>query len=150
MDINKSLSNLLITLYFLWTRQVEFDDPLQTPIYSVSTITRGQLLCIVAAFYFRHSGTTFAALSDILDLLNLIVLGCIIRSLYHFKKFFFSDKHVVEMHFYCPTCESYLGTKKKRFLCSTCRHPVRKEECVQSKCFFLTSSISDQLKEILE
>jgi Transposase family tnp2 len=108
------------------------------------------LLCIVAAFYFRHPGTTFAALSDILDLLNLIVPGCIVRSLYHFKKIFFSDKHVVEMHFYCPSCESYLGTKKKRFVCSTCRHPVRQEDCMKSQSFFLTSPISNQLKEILE
>ena len=76
--------------------------------------------------------------------------GCIVGSLYHFKKEFFPNSHKVTIHFYCPNCEKYFGKKKKRFFCSTCRKHVSSQECLMSNSFFLTSSISNQLREILE
>jgi hypothetical protein len=129
---------------------MDSEDPLHKPISSGSNLTKGQLLCLVAAFYFRHPGTTFAALADILNLLNLVAPGCIVGSLYQFKKCFFPNSQGVKIHLYCPNCEKYFGKNKNRFFCSTCRKHVSGQECVKSNSYFLTSPISNQLREILE
>ena len=105
-------------------------------------------MALVAGFFFRHSETTFAALADILQLLNTIVPGCIVSTLYRFKKLFFDTESVL-MHFYCAHCETYLGTEEKTYLCSGCKRQIRFEECKRLKCFFLTTSIENQLRDLL-
>ena len=52
------------------------------------------------------------------------------------------------MHFYCAHCETYLGTEKT-YLCSGCKRQIRFEECKRLKCFFLTTSIENQLRDLL-
>ena len=124
-------------------------DPHNSPIHSGSTMTKGQLLSLVAAFYFRHTGTTFAALSDMLTLLNFVVPGCIVGSLYHFKKIFFQHRRVI-VHFYCPNCQAYMGSQKQAYFCSKCRSHFTHVDCMNQKCYFLTSPIADQLRQLLE
>ena len=95
-------------------------------------------------------------MADILQLLNTIVPGCIVSTLYRFKKLFFDTESVL-MHFYCAHCETYLGTeektylgtKEKTYLCSGCKRQIRFEECKRLKCFFLTTSIENQLRDLL-
>ena len=106
-------------------------------------------MSLVAAFFFRHSGTTFAALADLLQLLNTILPGCIISSLYLFKKLFFKTDSVL-MHFYCTKCETYLGTEEKSYNCSGCKLQMDFQECKKARCFFMTSSIANQLRDMLE
>jgi Transposase family tnp2 len=56
----------------------------------------------------------------------------------------------VELHCFCSNCQTYLGKKKKTFTCKKCRRQFSHEECVRSKSFYLTSSIKDQLRDVLE
>ncbi|CAL8373632.1 unnamed protein product [Arctogadus glacialis] len=54
-----------------------FNDPeiQEQPIYSGASINRGQLLCLILAFILKHS-ISGSGLKDLLDLLNIVALGC--------------------------------------------------------------------------
>ena len=54
------------------------------------------------------------------------------------------------MHFYCTKCETYLGTEEKSYNCSGCKLQMDFQECKKARCFFMTSSIANQLRDMLE
>ena len=111
-------------------------------------MSKGQLLSLVGAFYVRHK-ITKTALSDLLQLLNFIVPGCIVPTLYFFAKIFF-DSNEVRFHFFCKSCNEYLGSKERTFVCDSCGNEITPQMCLKDKSFFLTSPLEQQLRFMLE
>ena len=80
--------------------------------------TQGHSLTM--AFYLRHN-LTKSALYDLLCLLNNVVLHCVPSSKYFVERYFFHENSKTEMHFCCPKCQTYLGTKTDSpFECPVC------------------------------
>jgi hypothetical protein len=57
---------------------------------------------------------------------------------------------IVETHFYCPNCQSYLGEPSTVLFCELCQTEFEEELLLKSKFFFFLSSIGDQLKRSLK
>jgi hypothetical protein len=82
--------------------------------------TRGELLSLVLAFYLRHR-LTKNGLQDLLTLLDIVVPGCVPKTLYYLRKFFLGSSVMdVTVHFYCGICEGYMGDNIETNSCASC------------------------------
>jgi hypothetical protein len=74
----------------------QFEDA--TPIYESSSVTRGVDLCLVLAFYLRHSHRK-CALQYILSLINYLIPDCLPPSKYHIETYMLNSKATTSKHF---------------------------------------------------
>lgn len=61
-----------------------------------------------------------------------------------------SGKVNIEKHFLCPACSCYIGSDSKSNQCAFCENAVPAEDCIQKDKFFLVSSMTAQLIDILQ
>jgi DNA-directed RNA polymerase subunit RPC12/RpoP len=119
------------------------------PILPDSYITRGMLLALVFAFFIRYH-LTKAAKQGFLILLNIILPGCVPKSIYSFKQKFAETNVLLETHYFCPTCEEYIGRNKEYLRCSHCnlRHDLKFLKAKHS--YFIVSPLKALIKKMLE
>ena len=115
---------------------------------SSKDVTKGAVLSLLFALFLKHR-LTKGCFGDLLHLLNIIVPKCVPKTNYFFDQMFFSDT-IVKAHFYCPDCQTYVGEPSTVLFCERCQSAFEEKSLVESKCFFFSSSIGDQLKKILE
>lgn len=109
-------------------------------------MSRSQVLAMTLAYVIRHH-ISGIGLRDLLDLLNLIVPGCVPKSKYYFDKFFNGNEDEIEYHFYCPDCQSMLDVN---YTCCNCNLTFEKF-CLQNDGnYFLTLPLCHQLKDLFE
>ena len=79
---------------------------------AVPSVTRFEFFLMVYHLFLRHN-MTYALVEDVLKLINCI-FGCRIleTSEYIFRKVF-ESKCKTYTHFYCPSCDMYLGEKSQ-------------------------------------
>jgi hypothetical protein len=107
---------------------------------------------LTLAYYLRHN-LTKKALQDMLCLLNAVVPGCVTASKYFIDRYFFNDNSKTEMHYYCPKCESYLGTNEDSpFKCGICNDEtqITAAACKRADKYFLVHPLKDQLTYFFE
>ena len=127
------------------------ETPDDEPILPNSFITRGILLALVFAYFIRHH-LTKAAKADFLFLLNLVVPGCVPKTMYYFdKKFNASNGSLpMEKHFFCPTCAEYIGTNDADLTCIYCKEKYDVKVLKSKNSYFIVSPLKPQLKKMLE
>ena len=123
--------------------ETDFDDQ---PIYGSSKISKGQAVCLVLSFFFRHR-LSIAALRDLLQLINLLIPNCLPKTKYLLAKFLGWERNVTE-HFYCIKCSEYMYSYQKE--CHVCESKFDIGRNRKKGFFFMVASIRKQLKDMLE
>ncbi|RVE69911.1 hypothetical protein OJAV_G00082580 [Oryzias javanicus] len=113
-------------------------------VHSGSALTSGALLVLLLTFILKHSLSNAAA-KDLLDLLNLLVPGCVPKSL-QFLKNRYSSK--AEIHLYCPKCGSYMGVEPGS-RCGACQQRLSKKCLLEKEHYFLVMPLEVQLRSVL-
>lgn len=128
-------------------------DVLNEPLAPNVKVTKFEALLMVFHLALRH-GMTWIFLEDMLKFVNKLVDldNAVPRSRYLFQKLFMCGKDI-DVHFYCPNCESYLG-HRSTFSNNTvtCECGDGYESSVSSLNggnYFVTISIKYQLQELL-
>ena len=88
-------------------------------IYGESSVTKGQVVSLLVAYYLRHR-LTKTALNDLLHLLNIIVPDCVPPTKYFLERYFFSTNVVAAEQYCCLKCQSHLSDSSAP--CETCDH----------------------------
>ena len=130
----------------------QFGETENDKIHPALQITKGQTLSLTLAFYLRHN-LTKTALHDLLCLLNNVVPHCVPTSKYFKERYFIYENSKTEMHFYCPKCQTYLGTKTDSpFECPICVDStvITAKMCIKQEDYFLVHPIKDQLAFFFE
>lgn len=100
-------------------------------------------------FIFKHKLSN-AAVTDLLNILNTLRPGCVPRSKYFIEKIFMTEQDV-KQQFFCQDCKTYLGTHPDEgSICQTCNAVFCKESYIEKGCYFLTSSVGEQLRTLFE
>lgn len=133
---------------FVFDETYDYDHG-NAPAGPGTTLTKGQLLSLVLAFYFRF-GWSKVCLDSVLRLLNMLSPECVPKNRYYLNKKFFDPKCKVDTHFKCPRCDFYLGTSGKVVHCSRCNKSYKTDDLFKECSYFLTSAIEEQLREMLE
>lgn len=71
-------------------------------LYHGSSVKKHDLLMLVMAFTL-HFKLTATATQGLLDLLNVIIPGCVTNTLYVLEKLFGSTNENLQTHYYCVT-----------------------------------------------
>ncbi|XP_019213217.1 uncharacterized protein LOC109201885 isoform X1 [Oreochromis niloticus] len=116
-------------------------------IYAGSSVTMGALLLLLLAFIVKH-GLSKAATRDLLHLLNLVVPGCVPKSLRFLKKHSTDYNRKTEIHFYCPRCTNYLGVDPGNE-CSVCQQSLNRKYLILKAYYFLVMPLEIQLRNLL-
>ncbi|XP_005921979.2 uncharacterized protein LOC102312488, partial [Haplochromis burtoni] len=116
-------------------------------IYAGSSVTMGALLLLLLAFIVKH-GLSKAAARDLLHLLNLVVPGCVPKSLRFLKKHSTDYNGKTEIHFYCPRCTNYLGVDPGNE-CSVCQQSLSRKYLILKAYYFLVMPLEIQLRNLL-
>ncbi|XP_011476103.1 uncharacterized protein LOC105354509 isoform X2 [Oryzias latipes] len=119
-------------------------------IYSGSTVTAGALLLLLLTFILKHKLSNAAAkdLLDLLDLLNLVVPGCLPKSLQFLKNHPSQHCAEAETHLYCPKCASYIGVEPGN-RCEVCQQRLSKRCLLEKAHYFMVMPLEIQLRNIL-
>ncbi|XP_061567605.1 uncharacterized protein LOC133421839 isoform X2 [Cololabis saira] len=128
----------------------QFFDPNfdgEKKIYAGSSVSVGALLLLLLTFILKH-GLTKAASKDLLDLLNILVPGCVPKSLRFLKKHMTEYKSKTETHFYCPKCANYLGVEPGTE-CEVCQQSFSREGLLERAFYFLVMPLEIQLRSLL-
>lgn len=107
----------------------------------------GTLLLLLLTFILKH-GLSKAASKDLLDLLNVVVPGCVPTSLRFLKKHLTEYKNKSEVHLYCPKCANYLGVEPG-VECEMCQQSFSKEGLLEKAYYFLVMPLEIQLRNVL-
>ena len=114
-------------------------------------LTVGELISLLVAFYLRHA-LTKVCFQDLLILLNIIVPRCVPPTKYFFERYFTAE-HKAQTHYYCKSCQSYLGSNASGvefFHCASCGVQVSEQQCRSDRNHFLVNPLKEQLKHCLE
>lgn len=83
-----------------------------------------------------------------------MVPGSVPKNKYFFDKIFKEGLHSIKIHLKCPDCNTYLGTQgtvlNDSFYCQTCNISHDYNTLYAGNSYFLTSSVENQLREMLE
>ncbi|XP_041461161.1 uncharacterized protein LOC121412416 [Lytechinus variegatus] len=114
-----------------------------------SDLTKMDSLLAVLAYALKHH-LTGEALQDLIHLINLHCPQSLPQSKYLFNKVLNNYKDTCEFHFYCD-CFNYLGKiGQLPERCDYCGEHVDHEIKIKEGKFFLTMSLAQQLKYLLE
>lgn len=106
-------------------------------------------LLMVMEYYLRHN-LSWAALEDLLFLINSIVGSNILPSSKYLFQNCFNSNESPNYHYYCENCESYLGNNKNTEIINTFCDNCKKLN-ISSKCkFFVTLPLEPQLKYVVQ
>ena len=108
-----------------------------------SSLTRGQLLALVIAFFLRHK-LTKVALRDLLQLLNLVLPDCVPATKHFLQPFLYWGNNVQE-HFYCPKCAEYVNQTDSE--CTVCNTRIDVNELRQQSNFFSSSFVKGTVEK---
>ena len=120
------------------------------PIYTGSSITRGEVLLMVLSFVIRHH-VSRVGLNDLLSILNVIVPGCVPPTLYFVDKLFSFAEHL-QCHLYCQNCLNYINVYEKgeESICSQCQTTVNSDVNLKNGNFFIVIPLKYQLQQLLQ
>jgi len=96
-------------------------------------LTRGQLYALTL----RHC-LTQAAISDLIELLNSVLPGCLPSNLYYFNKI--TDVgDALQTNVYCQNCNEYIGKLNsglKQCVCTNCNNQYSCNDLIKNGHFF--------------
>jgi hypothetical protein len=121
----------------------------EEPLFSDTNLSKGQLLSLIMAFFLRHN-LTKSSLSDLLQLLSLLVPSVLSKSRYLFEKIFDIKSSAATLHYYCEHCSSYLGESEGTLTCKTCNLSMSTKELAKKNCYFLVGSLEEQFRKIFD
>lgn len=135
----------------------EGDDPecgerQSTPLYPGSQLSLKESLLMIAAFSLHHS-LSKEATEDLLHLVELHLPRetATVTTSFVLLKQFRSFRLMPSQHFYCPSCEEYIGKDVGNGLkCFECNCTYSAEELQRKSSFFIVLNIEEQLRSILE
>ncbi|KAJ8030467.1 hypothetical protein HOLleu_26902 [Holothuria leucospilota] len=124
-----------------------YDD--DNPVYVGSKITVAQSLLLLIYFIMRHN-ITKACVQDLLTLINFHAPqfqdpGP--SSVHIFSRTLNLTCDDVQKHFFCPSCQSYLGKLQEEFECENCNNNYTAQDLITEKGFFLDLPVKQQLKD---
>jgi hypothetical protein len=99
-------------------------------------------------FALKHN-ITGVALRDLLALINVIVPGALPSSCYLFKKLFDDSAIRASAMYYCNACGDFVGSHVSE-ICKACNIRLNEKELTNKGSYFISISLSDQLKQFLE
>ena len=112
-------------------------------------ISRNECIALAMTFAFRHRLSN-TAIADFLKLLNTIRPGCVPPTKYFIEKQFMTDQEV-ELHYYCHDCKIFIGScPQDQNRCKACEAVFCRETYSRQGYYFMTVSISDQLRTLFE
>ncbi len=117
-------------------------------IFPGSQITKGQLRILTMAFTLKHH-ITGMALKDLLALFDAIMPGALPASSYLFCKFLYDNTANQKTMFYCPQCGVLVGSLVPE-RCTMCNAFLSEKQMRKEGNYFITVSLIEQLKEMLE
>lgn len=117
-------------------------------MYPGAPLTKGQSLLLLMSFILRHN-LTAVSLDHLLKIFNEHFPGMVPVTTYLFRKAY-GQYGNYEPHFYCPTCENYLGKNTGELQCDICHTVTDSDSSLKSGCFFLVLSLASQIKTLLE
>ncbi|XP_073724631.1 uncharacterized protein [Misgurnus anguillicaudatus] len=138
-------------------RQTVPDDPdpeMDSILTSVGTTTKAEAVLMIMTYAARHniSGTQ---LHHLLKLINTLFGKEVVPvSKYLFNKAFKNNSEMLEFHFYCKSCRSYIGTQqnieeKNITQCLQCSDPLE-ISTLNSGSFFINVPIAPQIQALLQ
>jgi hypothetical protein len=118
-------------------------------LYSGSEVKKNDALLLVMAYILRFK-LTAAATQSLLDLLNVLLPGCIVDTCYVLNKLFGSSNDQVQIHYYCcdSVCSHYFGSEVPT-KCDGCGFVYDGKVKLCEKSFMLVMPLESQLKEVL-
>lgn len=110
---------------------------------------RGALLVLIAFILAHH--LTSEAVEDLLKVMGLLLplTSTLPKTSYFLKRYFKQHTREGTFFVYCPLCQSLLG-KDKLVMCHHCEKQFRKKTLIENGNYFVTMSIGEQLKNILD
>jgi len=119
------------------------------PLYTGSEITIAQAMVLILSFSLRHS-LTASAVEDLLKLLNVFLPSSNIlpESLHLFRKIFHNPSESLNVHLFCNICQTYLS--KNNMHCPECNEINDPKKNIAEGNFYISLSIEDQLRDILQ
>lgn len=126
-------------------------EELDKPLAANLEVSKFETMLMIFHMALRH-GMTWVFLEDMLKFVNKLVGGdAIPSSKYLFQKLFMSGNDI-DVHFYCPKCQMYLGHrssfKDNEVICE-CEEHVSTVTSLNSGNYFVTVSVKDQLEKLL-
>ncbi|XP_046841889.1 uncharacterized protein LOC124436007 [Xenia sp. Carnegie-2017] len=143
IDVDFQLNNNGLGHEALQVLNIENGDE---EIYPGALITKSQSVLLLVAFLLKNN-LTDAALTDLLDILSLILPSTFPSSKYKFYKAIQVEES--QAHFYCESCLSYIGTSAESTKCDECDTPFNRENSMKNGTFFLHIPLKEQLKQLL-
>lgn len=118
-------------------------------LYSGSAVKKNDAVLLVMAFILRFR-LTAAATQSLLDLLNVLLPGCIVDTCYVLNKLFGSSSDQIQIHYYCrdESCRNYFGLEVPA-KCERCGFDYGGDVQLCEKSFMLVMPLESQLKEVL-
>ena len=116
-----------------------------------TNINQEQAILMIVVYILRHN-LTGEALQDLLSLLTELVPGIASATQIMFYKSFSDIKCQIEVHYYCKTCMSYIGTNEQLERCTntTCGAQFQAAENRKNGTFCLYIPIQSQLRDLFE
>lgn len=124
---------------------------LDRPLCDFVSTTKAEALLLILSFAMRHS-LSGVAIVDLLQLINVLFgINVLSSSKYLFQKVFGKITNMLNFHFYCPSCNSYIGIVSSRDTvdCPQCTNKCNTKDLKENN-FFITVPLAPQMKCILE
>lgn len=106
-------------------------------VYPGAPLTKGQSSLLLMSYIPRHN-LTAVSVQRLLKIFNKHFPGMVPVTTYLFQKSY-GQYGSYEPHFYCPTCENYLGINTCELKCEICCTVTDSDSCLKSVSFFLVS-----------
>ncbi|XP_063959922.1 uncharacterized protein LOC135155125 [Lytechinus pictus] len=125
------------------------EDPDEDVELNEGNIDSDQALLMILTYVLRHK-LTGEALQDLLTMLNQFVPGLAPVTKYLFSKGFCRAKDLIEVHYYCKTCMTYIGKDENLNACpnEACAVQFSASENMKNGSFILYIPIQSQLEDL--
>lgn len=122
--------------------QSQADEPFtgyndDDPVYAGSKIRVAQSLLLLIYFIVRHN-ITKACTEDLLTLINFHApqgQGPVSSTLHKLYRTLSGDD--IQKHYFCPSCQSYVGKLQDEFNCQNCGNYYTAQDLISEKVFSL-------------
>lgn len=119
------------------------------PLFQGSTLTVGGAIVLIMCFVLRFN-LSWLAVQGLLALLYTFMPNSNLPTTkYLFRKFFKVCTGVVEFHYVCPECSTYIGTNCNAS-CSVCHTETRSDTLSKNGNFFIVIPMKQQLRAMFE
>ena len=119
------------------------------PLYEGCRVSVGAAVVLIMTLTLRHN-LSWVAVEDILTLMNFLlpISSLMPKSRYLFEKLFMARRNLIDVHYYCPFCFSYI-TDSHTSSCARCLKTID-TDLYKSGHFFLHLPLEHQLRDMYQ